>query len=130
MIQFFLHMTHKIFLTVIKRSITDIASTMTVNFSKTKETHYPVYFKLHCISTFIKFQIKTMPCFTRSFLDFIIIIGQPSLSWRVTFTRDCFSLKSYWRVKSFFPKARMNKNFYQGFFSSSSASCSVALLEV
>jgi len=38
----FTYDTHKIFLTVIKRSITDIASTMTVNFSKTKEAHYPV----------------------------------------------------------------------------------------
>jgi len=42
MIQLFTYDTHKILLTVIKRSITDIASTLTVNFSKTKDTHYPV----------------------------------------------------------------------------------------
>jgi len=42
MIQLFTYDTHKIFLTVIKRSVTDIASTMTVNFGKTKETHYGV----------------------------------------------------------------------------------------
>jgi len=35
--------------------------------------------------------------------------------WRVTFTHDCFSLKSYWRVKSLFQKAFMNKNLYQFF---------------
>jgi len=39
MIQLFTYDTRKIFLTVINRSITDIASAMTVNSSKTKETH-------------------------------------------------------------------------------------------
>jgi len=42
MIQLFTYDAQKLFLTVIKTSITDIASTMTVNSSKTKETHYPV----------------------------------------------------------------------------------------
>jgi len=35
--------------------------------------------------------------------------------WPVRFTRDCSTLKSYWGVKSFFPKALTNKNLYQFF---------------
>ena len=43
--------------------------------------------------------------------------------WRVRFTRIRFSLKSYWRVKYFFPKALLNQNLNQGFLSSSSGLC-------
>jgi len=45
--------------------------------------------------------------------------------------RDRLSLKSYWRVKSFFPKVLMNQKPLSGFFQQLQCLvCSVALLEV